>query len=64
MITVTLTEEEVEIISVALTWQSAVTIWSVAGTFLKDSEVSELKARMNMIDSLIEKLKASGEAGE
>lgn len=64
MITVTLTEEEVEIISVALTWQSAVTIWSVAGTFLKDSEVSELKARMNLIDSLIGKLKASEEAGE
>ena len=64
MITVTLTEEEVEIISVALTWQSAVTIWSVAGTFLKDGEVSELKARMNLIESLIEKLKASGEGSE
>ena len=64
MITVTLTEEEVEIISEALTWQSAVTIWSVAGTFLKDDEVSELKARMNLIDSLIEKLKASKEADE
>lgn len=64
MITVTLTEEEVEIIVVALTWQSAVTIWSVAGTFLKDSEVSELKARMNLIDSLMGKLKASTEAGE
>lgn len=64
MITVTLTEEEVEIISVALTWQSAVTIWSVAGTFLKDSEVSELKARMNLIDSLIGKLKASKEGDE
>lgn len=64
MITVTLTEEELELIVVALTWQSAVTIWSVAGTFLKDSEVSELKARMNLIDSLMGKLKASTEAGE
>ena len=64
MIAVTLTEEEMELIVVALTRESAVTIWSVAGTFLKDDEVSELKARMNLIESLIEKLKASGEAGE
>ena len=64
MITVTLTEEEMEIIVVALTWQSAVTIWSVAGTFLKDSEVSELKARMNLIDSLMGKLEASKEGSE
>lgn len=64
MITVTLTEEEVEIISVALARESAVTIWSVAGTFLKDGEVSELKARMDRIESLIEKLKASGEVSE
>lgn len=64
MITVTLTEEEVEIISVALARESAVTIWSVAGTFLKDGEVSELKARMNMIESLMGKLRASTEADE
>lgn len=64
MITVTLTEEEVEIISVALARESAVTIWSVAGTFLKDGEVSELKARMNMIESLIGKLRASTEGSE
>ena len=64
MITVTLTEEEVEIISVALARESAVTIWSLAGTFLKDGEISDLNARMNLIVSLMGKLKAYMEAGE
>lgn len=64
MITVTLTDEEMEIIAVALTRESAVTIWSVADAFLKDGDTSELNARTTMIGALMGKLKAARELAE
>lgn len=64
MITVTLTEEEMELIVVALTRESAVTVWSIADAFLEDGDTSELNARTTVIGSLMGRLKASMEAGE
>lgn len=64
MITVTLTEDEMELIVVALTKEFAVTVWSIADAFLKDGDTSELNARTTMIGSLMGKLKASKEGSE
>lgn len=64
MITVTLTEEEMELIAVALTRESAVTVWSIADAFLEDVDTLELNARTTMIGSLIGKLKAAKEGSE
>lgn len=64
MTTVTLTEEEVEIIVVALTRESAVTVWSIADAISEDDDILELKARTTMIGALMEKLKAARELAE